>query len=310
MTSSPTRAFVVRDNLHLSRRVQHALTGLALLVVSYVISPFPVGFVLLSLATGAFYYVHWKRVHDEAWDIWYLDRFGSLLREHERGEWEEAAKRADDSADGGSRKPQNKKLDNKPRRFGNDCTNNGRRRKTPPALPGAFYFLLGTTLSTLTFPTIVARTSLLILSIADPAAAVVGVLFGERLGWNITWKKFFRRMEGMRGRGTGESGGDGGGGGPSVAGSIACAVTAIICTAIYIPSSANINANGSTVPTSARGGSIYLSPESRLCIGVITAMTEAIAGRNLPVIGTKMADDNLLIPLVVGSFICWLNEYR
>jgi dolichol kinase len=40
----------------------------------------------------------------------------------------------------------------------------------------------------------------------------------------------------------------------------------------------------------------------------MTAVAEALSGRNnLPVVGTILVDDNLAIPLVVGSLIYWLN---
>jgi len=280
--------------LHLSRRIQHAITGLVILIISYIVPPYPIGFVLLVIASATFYHIHWKRLHDETWDQWYLDRFGELLREHERGEWEDEKKVAD-SNNSISTLNKKKNHDDAPMLY-------KRRRKTPPALPGAFYFLLGTALSTLLFPTVTARTSLLILSIADPMAGLVGVWFSEHLGWNITWKKLFlqRLQKGKNGIDDGIIGG------PSVAGSVACAVTTIICTYVYIPF-ASINTN-STIPEA--NISVYLSLNSRLCIGIITALTEAMVGRHLPVIGTKMADDNLLIPLVVGSLICWLGEDR
>jgi dolichol kinase len=266
--------------LHLSRRVQHAATGFILLLISYIIPPFPIGFILLSIATAAFYYLHWKRVHDEFWDRWYLDRVGPLLREHERGGWEDEAIFDSDSKNCGT------KL---------EPMNNGRRerrRKSLPALPGAFYFLLGTSLSTLLFPVVVARTSLLILSIADPMAGIVGAWFSEYVNCNITWKQLLMR----RRRTVGE--------GPSVAGSLACAITTILCTYVYISSIDN----NSTISEVTIRSSVSLSFHSRVRIGVMTAVAEALSGRNnLPVVGTILVDDNLAIPLVVGSLIYWLN---
>ena len=164
-----------------------------------------------------------------------------------------------------------------------------RRRKIVPALPGAFYFLLGTTLSTLLFPAVVARTSLLILSIADPVAGVVGVYF-SKMGYNVTWRGLFNKLVLRK---TANIEAAGGGGGPSVAGSLACMITTIMCTFLYIDGSAS--------------GALLLSLNSRLCIGAMTAITEAVAGRHLPLIGT-VADDNLLMPLVSGSLICWFSE--
>mmetsp|Transcript_33342 Transcript_33342/g.60075 ORF Transcript_33342/g.60075 Transcript_33342/m.60075 type:complete len:294 (-) Transcript_33342:53-934(-) len=273
------------DKIHLSRRVQHAITGIVILIISYIIPPYPIGFLLLTLATAAFYHVHRKRVHEEAWDKWYLESFGALLRDHERGEWEDV-KVADNG--GTSNKHNNNKQQS------HDSPMYKRRRKTNPALPGAFYFLLGTSLSTLLFPTVVARTSLLVLSVADPMAGLVGAWFSD-MGYNFTWKQLLQRFQGKdKSSGMGE-------GGPSIAGSIACAGSTILCTHVYIHSIV-INTN-STIPT----GNESLSFNSRICIGIITSLTEAMAGRHLPMVGT-MADDNLLIPLVVGSLICWLSE--
>jgi len=75
-------------------------------------------------------------------------------------------------------------------------------------------------------------------------------------------------------------------GGPSVAGSLGFVVSTILCT---------------------YGSNVLLSFYSRLCIGVVASMTEAVGGRYLPFIGT-MADDNLLIPIVVGFLISWLDN--
>ena len=240
--------------IHVARRVQHASTGLAFLAVSHVIPGYPAGFCLLSLATAAFYCVHRKRLVDDGWDAWYQARFGALLRDHERGEREQV------TGGDGSASPKDK---------------SGRVGwKTQPRLPGAFYFLLGTAAATLIFPTPVARTSLLVLSLADPAAGLVGSWLSAR-GFNIPWRSLTRRA----GRG-----GAAEGGGPTVAGSAACAATAAACTYAYI--------------RPARGEAIPLA--SRLIVGAVAAATEAAAGRvAIPSIG-RLPDDNLLIPLVVG----------
>ena len=279
-------------NLHLSRRIQHALTGVFLLLISYIIPSYPLGFILLSFATLVFYYIHHKRVHDVEWDDWYLEKFGDLLREHERGEWEK-----DDETT-------NKKR---------DVTNNGiissnklkkkrtRIRKISPALPGAFYFLLGTTLSTLFFSSIVARASLLVLSLADPMAGIVGVWFTQ-LGYNVTWERLLEKIKTKNSKSVnnepiGERGG------PSIAGSLACCITTILCVHVYIPTN-----NYSTISASVVESGVSLSLNAKLCIGIVTAMTEGIAGKHL--LPRLMSDDNLLIPLVVGSLICWLNVER
>ena len=279
-------------NLHLSRRIQHALTGLVLLLVSYIIPSYPLGFILLSFATLAFYYIHHKRLYDVEWDDWYIEKFGELLREHERGEWEKdddtTTKKKDVTNDGiiSSNKAKKKRM---------------RRRKTSPALPGAFYFLLGTTLSTLFFSSIVARTSLLVLSLADPMAGIVGVWFTQ-LGYNVRWEQLLEKIK----RKSSKSANNepiGERGGPSIAGSLACCITTILCICVYIPTN-----NHSTISDSAvdgGDGSVSLSFNAKLCIGVVTAMTEGMAGKHL--LPRLMTDDNLLIPLVVGSLIFRLN---
>ncbi len=226
------------DKIHIARRVQHAATGLVLIVISYIIPPYPFGCILLLLSTAAFYIVHKKRLDDPKWDDWYLEKFGSLLRNHERGEWEQCK----------------------------------RRRKSTPALPGAFYFLLGAALSTFLFPATVARTSVLVLSVSDPVAGLVGSWFTGK-GCNIAWRQLLPRFNAAKG-------------GPSVAGSLGFVVSTILCT---------------------YGSNVLLSFYSRLCIGVVASMTEAVGGRYLPFIGT-MADDNLLIPIVVGFLISWLDN--
>jgi len=296
------------DKIHLSRRVQHAITGIVLLIISYLLPPYPVGFSLLTLATAAFYHVHRKRIHDESWDKWYLEQFGALLRNHERGEWENNH----NLLRGGSNNinDNSTSLNNKNKNTTSDKNNHDssttykRRRKAIPALPGAFYFLLGTSLSTLLFPTDVARASLLVLSIADPMAGLVGGWFSEK-GCNITWKQLFAKLQRIfRRKDNNKRSVDAAAekGGPSIAGSIACAASTILCTHVYIPSSVGI--------IDARMGSVpymNISLQSRIFVGILTSLTEAIAGRKLPMIG-KVADDNLLIPLVVGGLICWLSE--
>ena len=285
--------------LHLSRRIQHAGTGLVILGISHVTPPYPVGLGLLSIATLAFHRLHSWRVRDEAWDAWYLERFGSLLREHERGEWEEEE---GGSAGGGPRKGRR------------------RRRRTDPALPGAFYFLLGATASAFLFPAAVARASLLVLSVADPAAGLAGTFFGEHLHRNVSWERLITRARrrdpiprgggegrGNGGRGLEARGASGGcGEGASVAGSVACALATVLCTYAYIPPPAGDAGIVARDPAGAAGGAISLSLGSRLGVGILTAAAEAVAGRRLPAVGMRLADDNLIIPLVVGGLsYCW-----
>ena len=286
------------SSLHLSRRIQHAVTGLILLAISYIIPPYPIGVALLSIATVAFYIVHLRRVHDEVWDSWYLQQFGNLLRDHERGAWEEEIEEVHNdnntlrktAVSNGTVMPQKKYTIR-------------RRRKTVPNLPGAYYFLLGTTLSTLLYNTSVARTALLVLSIADPAAGLVGSWFGIHLpGWSVSWEQLLRTQ-----RGNGNFVADGG---PSVIGSITCALTTILCTYVYIPASNSLVSmtQSSSTMLVANNRVICLSLGSRLVVGLLTAVSEAVAGkRNIPVIGILLVDDNLLIPLIVGALIHWLS---
>ena len=183
-------------NLHLSRRIQHAITGLILLLLSYIIPSYPLGFILLTLATIVFYYIHYKRIYDIEWDNWYIGKFGMLLREHELGEWEEDED--DDNGDNGNTDDDSASLSKSQHITKKDTTTTKykkrRRRKTIPSLPGAFYFLLGTTISTYTFSISIARTSLLVLSLADPIAGIVGVLCSN-IGLNISWKMLFQKIE-------------------------------------------------------------------------------------------------------------------
>jgi dolichol kinase len=277
---------MAHNNLHLSRRVQHLLTGIALLLISHILpSPYPVGFILLSLATGAFYCIHIKRVHDEEWDGWYLDKFGELLRGHERGEWCDE----DENDEGRSNTGNNTIQQQQPQHNDNNKRRRRRRRKVQPALPGAFYFLLGTTLSTLFFSTSIARTALLVLSVSDPIAGLVGVSFSD-IGCNTSWKKLWGKLSGRNVGSKGEEG-------PTVAGSLACALSTVVCTYVYIPSVA-IATTLATIPT--------LTLSSRILIGISTAFVEAVAGRQFPLIGDVM-DDNLLIPIVVGGMLSWLE---
>ena len=181
------------------------------------------------------------------------------------------------AAAGGGVKQQDKRL-HKKKNYQNSYK---RRRRKVPALPGAFYFLLGCSLCTLLFPATVARTSVLVLSISDPVAGLVGSYFTWK-GFNLAWKQLLPRSNAPLSEGPG----------PSVAGSFACVFMTIMCTYLYIPSD---------------NSTLALSLYSRICIGILTAVAEAMGGRNFPVLGS-LPDDNLLIPLVVGLSICWLNK--
>jgi dolichol kinase len=254
---------------------------------------------LLLVATFAFHRVHAMRTNDEAWDAWYLERFGTLLRDHEWGVWVVVAV----GTGGGARA-----------RAAFDGDTRRRRRRTAPALPGAYYFLLGTTISCLLYPTVAARTSLLVLSVADPAAGLAGSFFWEYLHWNVGWDRLLSRIRRraaplprMDDDGNGATEGEGGGG-PSVVGSVACAIATVLCTYAYIPPPTamddGIMRRDSTI--SAGDDRISLSLGLRLSVGMITAATEALAGSRLRAIGMRLPDDNLMIPLVVGGMIhCW-----
>lgn len=104
------------------RRWQHAITGQALVLVSFVL---PVGYCIAALLAGSagMYYLRTRQREE------FLRLFGPLLRSTEKED------------------------------------NN---------LPGAFYFLLGTTVVVILFPMQLARYAVECLSLADPVAAWVG----------------------------------------------------------------------------------------------------------------------------------------
>ena len=252
--SSSSSSSSMLPQYHFARRFFHAVGGLVLIVISHIIPPCPVGCFLALLATAELYVIHMKRVKDPRWDDWYLQRFGSLLRNHERGEWEEIF-------------------------YSKNSMTDKQTRKSIPELPGSFYFLLGVALSSYLFPTNIVRTSVMVLSLSDPIAGLVGSWF-TRKGLNIAWKKLLPRSNAPPSSSEG---------GPSVVGSFAFALSTILCTYVYI---------STTTAT--------LNFYSRLCIGVVASMTEALGGRHLPLVG-KIVDDNLLIPLVIGCLVCWLD---
>jgi len=140
---------------HHRRRIFHLIPGLLIIAISYVIPTYPLGFILLGLVTSAVHYMHIKRSNDRQFDIWYIQKYGQLLRGEELGEW--------------------------------ILVEGEYRRKKYPIHSGAFYWLLGTTLSSIIFSLDVARTALLVLSVSDPFAAYVGVWFSNRncniVGW-------------------------------------------------------------------------------------------------------------------------------
>mmetsp|Transcript_29795 Transcript_29795/g.62666 ORF Transcript_29795/g.62666 Transcript_29795/m.62666 type:complete len:289 (-) Transcript_29795:2064-2930(-) len=279
--------------LHLSRRIQHALTGLILLLISHLIPPYPHGFILLSIGTLAFYRIHQLRLHDDTWDDWYLEKFGGLLRRHEIGEWEYLNFK-DETSRPLMECSKTKKSNDIGCIQGSIPGKQRKKRISPPALPGAFYFLLGVTITTFLFSTNLnaARTALLVLSVADPMAGIFGVAMGNiRLfgcACNCSWRRIIQAA-GKLVQATESSDKDAFDEGATVAGSLACALAAILCTFVYIPSS----------------GTSALSIPSRICVGIGCAIVEAISGRCISLIGCKfkVVDDNLLIPLVVSWMI-------
>jgi len=238
-----------RLEYHHCRRIFHLLPGLVIIAVSYIIPPFPQGAALLAAITARLYYMDVRRANDRDYDIWYLRQYGQLLRAEERGEWI--------------------LVDNASDKY---------KRKFYPILPGAFYWLLGTTLISVMFAPDVARTALLVLSVSDPFAAYMGVLFSNN-HCNITWSRLRNIVtRGEKGRRSGST----------VVGSMACAFATLLCTYVYFPNR--------SAPT--------LAMSSRLVVSAFTAIVEAMTGRwmVLPI------DDNLLIPLIVGGLVTYLME--
>lgn len=153
-----------------------------------------------------------------------------------------------------------------------------------PILPGAFFWLLGTTLASSLFSADVARTALLVLSVSDPFAATVGVWFSNR-ECNVTWARVWNFVSrgGMDNSARNVSG-------PTVVGSVACALATWLCTYVYFS-----NSSGPT-----------LGMDARVLVSIATAVVEAVAGRVMLV----PVDDNLLIPLVVGVLITRWADYQ
>jgi dolichol kinase len=129
------------------RRIQHGMTGCLLIAISYCI-PIYMCIVLLIVATYMIYYLKTYHFHTI-----YLPNFGPLLRDYE--------KKSSLSSSSSEKHPPSDKI------------------KSPHnniPLPGAFYFILGTTITTILFPIHIARYSVLCLSLADPMAAYIGQL--------------------------------------------------------------------------------------------------------------------------------------
>ncbi|GFH47291.1 hypothetical protein CTEN210_03766 [Chaetoceros tenuissimus] len=82
-TSSTKPQQNTSSSLHYNRRIQHALTGLAFCLLSYVIPSF-LAKPLLATATTLFYLLHCARSKSVTVQDNYLKLFGKLLRDHEK----------------------------------------------------------------------------------------------------------------------------------------------------------------------------------------------------------------------------------
>lgn len=137
-------------------------------------------------------------------------------------------------------------------------------------IPGAFWFLLGTTLTTMFFPLNITRTSILCLGFADPIAAIVGISIqsnNKKKEKNQYKDKIF-----IRKRITSKK---------SLEGCLACFITTFII-----------------VFCSHDESCIYQS----IITGIITTVLELSSGTLLSL------DDNLLIPIGVGATLFALRD--
>ena len=143
-----TATFGVRQDYKFSpeakRRIQHGMTGCILVLISYCI-PIYMCILLLIAATYIIYYLKKHYFHTI-----YIQNFGPLLRDHEKQPLSQTSS--------SSSSPEN----------------NPDSTTSQIPLPGAYYFLLGTTITTILFPIRIARYSVLCLSLADPMAAYIG----------------------------------------------------------------------------------------------------------------------------------------
>ncbi|KAG7394383.1 hypothetical protein PHYBOEH_005259 [Phytophthora boehmeriae] len=136
---------------------------------------------------------------------------------------------------------------------------------TRAALPGAYYFLLGSGFSLMLFPPRVARLAILHMSVGDPAAALFGTLFGRHKLVNLIGKV---------------------GGNKSLEGSIGCFCVAAIATFAVLMVERDFYFDGS-----ADGNTAAIA----LAAGFGAAMAEL-----LDVAGW---DDNLTLPILSGVFL-------
>ena len=136
------------------RRFQHGITGCILVAISCCI-PIYLCIFLLIVATYIIYHIKTYHFHTI-----YIPNFGPLLREYEKHPPLSASSTSSSSA-----------LDHHTEAAA-AASSSSSVSQIP--LPGAFYFLLGTTMTTILFPLRIARYSVLCLSLADPMAAYIG----------------------------------------------------------------------------------------------------------------------------------------
>lgn len=187
------------------RRWQHAVTGHAFVLASYVL---PLWICLPCLALGAAGLVYMRFCRTEL----FMKSFGPLLREHE---------------------------------------------KQGHQLPGALYFVVGTALAAALFPIGTARYAVECLSIADPVAAWAGQS-ASALGINF-------RIRGSS---------------ATLAGSVACFVTAWIIGYLYLANEEDWNGD----------------EPSRTRWRIVAGAAACCVSEAVP-----FGNDNLLIPLATGA---------
>ncbi|KAK1943934.1 CTP-dependent diacylglycerol kinase 1 [Phytophthora citrophthora] len=136
------------------------------------------------------------------------------------------------------------------------------------ALPGAYYFLLGSGFSLVVFPLRVARLAILHLSVGDPAAAFFGTLYGRHKLVALVGKL---------------------GGNKSLEGSLGCFCAAVIATFTVLMVEKEFYFDVENEETLALAITISLA-----------AGTGAAAAELLDIGGW---DDNLTLPLLSGVFL-------
>lgn len=136
------------------RRWQHAVTGHALVVISYFLPPALCAVLLTAAAAGLWYVRHYCAEM-------YFRYFGPLLRPHELvGHSAAATERGGGSGGGGARS--------------SSSSSSSDGTSSRAVLPGAFWFLVGAAVTVLLVPMTTARYAVECLALADPAAAYIG----------------------------------------------------------------------------------------------------------------------------------------